>query len=152
MDFYPKKVIYNFREPFFLAEIFEKASFDPYNFRITRLSARKSEHTFNNAMFIIISGFKLHVYSLWVPPEDAFVVFLHFLLKVKPFDEFFSFQNVMANLCVCVATRMCVYLCVCEHPLNRDVSQATTALFSVPFSFDGRIGRFLGFPSLFVEV
>ena len=28
---------------FFLAEIFEKVSFDPYNFRITRLSARKSE-------------------------------------------------------------------------------------------------------------
>ena len=64
-------------------------------------------------MFIIISGFKLHVYSRWVPPEDAFVVFLHFLLKFKPFDEFFSFQNVMANLCVCVATRMCVCLCMC---------------------------------------
>ena len=28
---------------FFLAEILEKVSFDPYNFRITRLSARKSE-------------------------------------------------------------------------------------------------------------
>ena len=28
---------------FFVAEIFEKVSFDPYNFRITRLSARKSE-------------------------------------------------------------------------------------------------------------
>ena len=28
---------------FFLAEIFEKVSFDPYHFRITRLSARKSE-------------------------------------------------------------------------------------------------------------
>ena len=66
---------------FFLAEIFEKVSFDPYNFRITRLSARKSEHTFNNAMFIIISGFKL--YSRWVPLKDAFVVFLHFLLKFK---------------------------------------------------------------------
>ena len=88
IDFYPKKVIYNFREPFFLAEIFEKVSFDPYNFRITRLSARKSEHTFNNAsMFIIISGFKL--YSRWVPLKDAFVVFLHFLLKFKPLDEFF---------------------------------------------------------------
>ena len=55
---------------FFLAEIFEKVSFDPYNFRITRPSARKSEqmkkfqgikiclylpfiyqNTFNNAMF-----------------------------------------------------------------------------------------------------
>ena len=38
-------------------------------------------------MFIIISGFKL--YSRWVLLEDAFVVFLHFLLKFKPFDEFF---------------------------------------------------------------
>ena len=26
-----------------MAEIFEKVSFDPYNFRTTRLSARKSE-------------------------------------------------------------------------------------------------------------
>ena len=27
-----------------MAEIFEKVIFDPYNFRITRLSARKSKH------------------------------------------------------------------------------------------------------------
>ena len=60
----------------------------------------------------------------------------------------------MANRSVCVATytRMGVCLCVFEHPLNKDVSQATIALFSVPFSFDGSMGRFLGFPSLFVEV
>ena len=32
---------------FFLAEIFEKLSFDPYNFRITRLSAKKSEQMKN---------------------------------------------------------------------------------------------------------
>ena len=32
---------------FFLPEIFEKISFDPYNFRITRLSARKSEQMKN---------------------------------------------------------------------------------------------------------
>ena len=32
-----------FSGAFFLAEIFEKVSFDPYNFRITKLSARKSE-------------------------------------------------------------------------------------------------------------
>ena len=32
---------------FFLAEILEKVSFDPYNFRITRLSARKSEQMKN---------------------------------------------------------------------------------------------------------
>ena len=30
-----------------LAEIFEKVSFDPYNFQITRLSARKSEQMKN---------------------------------------------------------------------------------------------------------
>ena len=32
---------------FFLDEIFEKVSFDPYNFRIPRLSARKSEQIKN---------------------------------------------------------------------------------------------------------
>ena len=31
-----------FSGTFFLAEFFEKVSFDPYNFQITRLSARKS--------------------------------------------------------------------------------------------------------------
>ena len=30
-----------------MAEIFEQVSFDPYNFRITRLSARKSEQIKN---------------------------------------------------------------------------------------------------------
>ena len=52
MDFYPKKVIYKFSGAFFLAESFEKVSFDPYNFRITRLSARKSEHSFNNDIIV----------------------------------------------------------------------------------------------------
>ena len=41
--FLPQKGHLEFSEAFFLAEIFEKVSFDPYNFRITRLSARKSE-------------------------------------------------------------------------------------------------------------
>ena len=36
-----------FSGAFFLAEIFEKVSFNPYNFRITRLSARKSEQMKN---------------------------------------------------------------------------------------------------------
>ena len=36
-----------FSGAFFLAEIFEKVSLDPYNFRITRLSARKSEQIKN---------------------------------------------------------------------------------------------------------
>ena len=81
-------------------------------------------------------------------PERCFCGISSLLLKFKPFDEFFFAQNVMANLSLCVATRVCV----CQHPLNKDVSQATIALFSVPFSLDGRMGRFLGFPSLFVEV
>ena len=36
-----------FSGAFFLAEILEKVSFDPYNYRITRLSARKSEQMKN---------------------------------------------------------------------------------------------------------
>ena len=46
--------------------------------------------------------------------------FLHFLLKLKPFDEFCPCKNVIANLCV--------YL-VCVHPLNKDVSQAIIGTF-----------------------
>ena len=41
--FLPLKGHLEFSGAFFLAEIFGKVSFDPYNFRITRLSARKSE-------------------------------------------------------------------------------------------------------------
>ena len=43
----PWKGHLEFSVAFFLAEIFEKVSFDPYNFRITRLSARKSEQMKN---------------------------------------------------------------------------------------------------------
>ena len=43
MDIYPKKRPPRILGSLFLAEIFEKVGFDPYNFRITRLSARKSE-------------------------------------------------------------------------------------------------------------
>ena len=50
--------------------------------------------------------------------------FLHFLLKFKPSDEFFPFQNVTANLSVCAAS-----VCVCVHPLNKDVSQAIIGTF-----------------------
>ena len=69
-DVYPtEKGRLEFSGAFFLAEIFGKVSLDPYNFRIIRLSARKSEQTkiflgykyayiyrlttnaFNNAMF-----------------------------------------------------------------------------------------------------
>ena len=53
--------------------------------------------------------------------------FFTFLLKFKPFDEFFSFQNVIANLSVCVS--VCVCVCVCVHPLNKDVSQAIIGTF-----------------------
>ena len=31
-------------------------------------------------------------------------VFLHFWLKFKPFEESFPFQNVIANLSLCVAS------------------------------------------------
>ena len=41
--FLPLKGHLEFSGAFFLAEVFEKVSFDPYNSRITRLSARKSE-------------------------------------------------------------------------------------------------------------
>ena len=41
--FLPLKGHLEFSGAFFLGEIFEKVSFDPYNFRITRLLARKSE-------------------------------------------------------------------------------------------------------------
>ena len=39
--------VVEFSGAFFLAEIFEKVSFVPYNFRITRLSVRKSEQMKN---------------------------------------------------------------------------------------------------------
>ena len=42
MTFYPKKGHQEFSGAFFLAEMFKKVSFNPYNFRVTRLSARKS--------------------------------------------------------------------------------------------------------------
>ena len=45
--FTPKGSPRIFGSLFFLAEIFEKLSFDPYNFRITRLSARKFEQMNN---------------------------------------------------------------------------------------------------------
>ena len=50
------------------------------------------------------------------------VVFLHYLLKYKPFNEFFPFQNVVANLCVWLE-------CVCVHPLNKGFSQAVIGTF-----------------------
>ena len=43
MDFYPKKVTQNFREPFFWLKFY----FGKGNFGITRLSARKSEQMKN---------------------------------------------------------------------------------------------------------
>ena len=46
-EFLPSKGHLEFSGAFFLAEIFEKVSFDPYNFRIIRLSARKSEQMKN---------------------------------------------------------------------------------------------------------
>ena len=51
------------------------------------------------------------------------MVFLHFLLKFKPFDNFCLFQNVMANLSLSVARDVCL------QPLNKDVSQVITGTF-----------------------
>ena len=45
--FLPLKGHLEFSGVFLLAEIFEKVSFDRYNFGITRLSARKSEQVKN---------------------------------------------------------------------------------------------------------
>ena len=45
--FLPWKGHLEFSVALFLAEIFEKVRFDPYNFRITRLSARESEQMKN---------------------------------------------------------------------------------------------------------
>ena len=44
--FLPSKGHLEFSGAFFLAEIFEKVSFDPYDFGITKLSAGKSEQIF----------------------------------------------------------------------------------------------------------
>ena len=76
-----------------------------------------------------------------------FGVFLHFLLM---FRCVFSLPKwLQISLSVKVARQ----LCVCVHPLNKDVSQAVIAtFFSVPFSKDGRMGRFWGFSLLYVEV
>ena len=65
------------------------------------------------------------------------MVFLHYLLKFKPFDEFFLFQNMIANLSVWLE-------CVCVHPLIKDVSQVITLAFftSAFFTKDGRMGCF----------
>ena len=51
------------------------------------------------------------------------MVFLHFLLKFKPFDEFIPFQNVIANL-----SAVCSYS-ACVHPLTKDVSTAINGTF-----------------------
>ena len=45
--FLPQKGHLEFSGAFLLAEIFENVIFDPYNFPITRLSARKSEQMKN---------------------------------------------------------------------------------------------------------
>ena len=48
---------------------------------------------------------------------STFEVILHFFLKFKPFDEIFPFQNVIANLSVCVASVYVYYppLVVCGY-------------------------------------
>ena len=59
------------------------------------------------------------------------VLFLHFFLKFKQFDEFFPSKTSLKFLCV---ARACVCVCVCGvRPLNKDVSQAIIALFQCLF-------------------
>ena len=58
------------------------------------------------------------------PSKDAtrstFVAILHYLLKFKPFDEFFPSKTWLQ-------ISLCLWLeCVCVHPLNKDVPQAIT--------------------------
>ena len=54
----------------------------------------------------------------WVP----FVVFLHYFLKFKSFDDF--------SLPKCECKSLCLWLeCVWVHPLNKDVSQAIIGTF-----------------------
>ena len=95
-----------FSEAFFLAEIFEKASFDPYNFRITILLARKSEQMKNfqgtkiclyvlfitkiRSTILCLRGYKL--YSQWVT-----------LIKLKRFQMVRSaiFRKLMQTIYSC---------------------------------------------------
>ena len=56
IGFLPKKGHLEFSGAFFLVEIFEKVSFDPYNFRTTKLSARKFKQIKN------FSGIKICLY------------------------------------------------------------------------------------------
>ena len=79
----------------------------------------------------------------WVP----FGVFLHFLLM------FWWVFSLWKWLQISLSVKLARQLCVCVHPLNKDVSQAVIGtFFSVPFSKDGRMGRFWGFSLLYVEV
>ena len=86
-EFLPLKGHLEFSGAFSLAEIFEKVSFDPYNFRITRLSTRKSEQMKNfsglkyayiyrlntkiRLTILSLSGFEL--YSRWVPLRNGLI-------------------------------------------------------------------------------
>ena len=52
---------------------------------------------------------KLEYYAFSLSPSkvatmSTFCDFSSLLLKFKPFDEFFPFQNMIANLSVCVST------------------------------------------------
>ena len=72
-----------------MAEIIEKVSLDPCNFRITTLSARKSEQMKNfQGIKICLSGFDL--YSLWVPMIDRHTNLKHSLNTNK--EVFFCFH------------------------------------------------------------
>ena len=60
----------------------------------------------------------------------TFRVFPHFLLKFKPFEELFASQNVIANLCVCVAS-VCVYVHI--HEIKTSLKLSLALFFSALF-------------------
>ena len=68
------------------------------------------------------------------PSKDSMSIFwglLSLFVEVEAFCWFFSFQNL-------IATPSIVIICGC---INKDVSQAILALFSVPSLKYGRVGR-----------
>ena len=95
-----------------------------------------------SALCFFIVSFKrcYDEYLLWF--------FLHFLLKFKPFDEFFPFQNVIASLSECVAT---VCVCVYIHWIKTSL-KVSPAIFLSAFYKRWYDGSLWGLSSLYVEV
>ena len=88
--------------------IFAVFTYDDKHYKLLTIKHIKRRQRLNQDVFeasalcFFIVSFKrcYDEYLLWV--------FLFFLLKFEPFDEFFPFQNVIANLSVC-SYCVCVY-------------------------------------------